>query len=296
MVTVPALLDDGAAWRDPLTRQRGGRPAGPRPFGAAVATVALVDDPLTRRAPAWGVDGLAEAVDPIYAGLIDLGAPASVTAAGGARGEEPPVDLGDIGLDDAVRRYLSEIGRAPLLTAAEEVRLAMAIARGTLLDRLQGELAEEDGRAPDAVVLGLTVYRRLVAGWPLIEAVAAAGGAAGGATGAATRSALFARIIPLSRIDPAALDVVGERLGLPLPEIEQQVQERLVEANLLATLSIATRRLLDAADWPDEATVERALLALGPTLGRRWRTLIDDGQAARATLTEFEPAPRREHG
>jgi RNA polymerase primary sigma factor len=248
----------------------------------AVATVALVDDPLARRAPAWDDAAPAEAIDPIYAGLVDLGAPAAVTAAGGPRGEEPPVDLGDVGLDDAVRRYLSEIGRAPLLTAAEEVRLALAIARGALLDRLQGQLADEDGRSPDAVALGLTLYRRLVAGWPLVEAVAAAGGAPAGGPSAA----LFARVLPLSRLDPAALEVVAERLGLTMPEIEQQLQERLVEANLLATLSIATRRLLDSADWPDEAAVERALLALGPTLARRWRVCIDDGRAARATLTE----------
>jgi RNA polymerase primary sigma factor len=222
--------------------------------------MALVDDPTLRRPLLLGVDDPAETVDPIYAGLVDLGAPANAAAAGGPR----------------------EIGRAPLLTAAEEIRLAMAIARGTLLDRLQGELADEGGRAPDAVALGLTLYRRLVAGWPLIEALAAAGGAPDGAP----RSTLFAQVIPLSRLDPLALEVVGERLGLTMVEIEHQFQERLVEANLLATLSIATRRLLDAAEWPDEAAVERALLALGPALGRRWRTCIDDGRAARATLTE----------
>lgn len=45
---------------------------------------------------------------------------------------------GSTDVDDSVAMYLREIGRAPLLTAAEEVRLAQAIERGKL-ERLRAE-------------------------------------------------------------------------------------------------------------------------------------------------------------
>jgi RNA polymerase primary sigma factor len=43
-----------------------------------------------------------------------------------------PVDLGEVGIDDSVRLYLHDIGRIPLLTAEDEVHLAVTLQSGIL--------------------------------------------------------------------------------------------------------------------------------------------------------------------
>ena len=59
-------------------------------------------------------------------------------------------------MDNAVRVYLREIGRARLLTVDEERQLAKCIEEGKLLDRVQQRWQREHGRTPGAAE---TVYK-----------------------------------------------------------------------------------------------------------------------------------------
>ena len=102
-------------------------------------------------------------VDAAYGALVDLGGEVARETRRAARRADP-ADAGEddpllgVPLDDPVRLYLREIGRAPLLAAADEVRLAQAIARGACLARLAADLGAEPGGAPTPVRLGLALY------------------------------------------------------------------------------------------------------------------------------------------
>ncbi len=80
--------------------------------------------------------------------------------------ETPPVpDLVDVALDDPVRMYLQEIGQVPLLTAAEEVKLAKEMEAGHISraalasDSVPRELRYEHQRY---VEIGINARRHLI--------------------------------------------------------------------------------------------------------------------------------------
>ncbi|MFQ6057802.1 MAG: sigma-70 family RNA polymerase sigma factor [Anaerolineae bacterium] len=69
--------------------------------------------------------------------------------------------------DDPVRMYLREIGRVPLLTAQEEVRLAEAIRRGEMARR---RLRQKEVDAGEITELDREIFEGAMAKWRLAEA------------------------------------------------------------------------------------------------------------------------------
>ncbi len=77
---------------------------------------------------------------------------------------EPTIDLEHEGIDDPVRMYLREIGRVPLLSAAEEVALATMMERGILASRrlmLPNLSHEERVKLEQDIIRGDLARRRL---------------------------------------------------------------------------------------------------------------------------------------
>jgi RNA polymerase primary sigma factor len=102
-----------------------------------------------------------EAVDPVEAAeAVAVEEPPPVRAVSGAAGSSPSSDL--------FRQYLREIGRVPLLTAAEEVELARRVEAGLFAEEKLGSTPDLDSRL--ALDLDTLVVRGRMAKRRLIEA------------------------------------------------------------------------------------------------------------------------------
>ena len=77
--------------------------------------------------------------------------------------EEEEVNLEDIEetLDDPVRLYLREIGRVPLLSAADERVLARRVEKGRRLRLVKGEWLKKVGTTPSAVNIATSLLERI---------------------------------------------------------------------------------------------------------------------------------------
>jgi RNA polymerase primary sigma factor len=231
-----------------------------------------------------------EQIDEVYGALVDLPEHvAEETVAPVQLIEEAVSEVEDdqagVSLDDSVRMYLREIGKVPLLSAAQEVQLAQAIERGDYLDRLYRRLRERDDVEPKPATIGLELYDSLTHGWDLIEFLYAS--TTSETNGAATRSEMLEAVIPISKLTPEAIDQAKAHFGLSDQLLEQRLRERLVEFNTLHRLPGELGPSLDnCAAWPDASAVAQFLEQIGPRLNRRWEELIDDGQAAKKKLTE----------
>jgi RNA polymerase primary sigma factor len=132
--------------------------------------------PATPGEPGDNVGSLAESGDVAGAALASGGGVAVATLA--PDGSPVPVDpaLDDAAnsdvIDDPVRMYLREIGRIPLLTAADERRLALEHASGKHVQMAEAEiLAETERPSQPTDVIKLLLKRLEGQAW-LLEAIA----------------------------------------------------------------------------------------------------------------------------
>jgi len=84
--------------------------------------------------------------------------------------KEPESSLSDIP-DDPVRMYLKEIGRVPLLSSDEEMRLATRMAAADYLSRLREQLQGRQGRTPAEQDVLHQVYVESTASWKSAQAL-----------------------------------------------------------------------------------------------------------------------------
>jgi RNA polymerase primary sigma factor len=84
--------------------------------------------------------------------------------------KEPELSLSDIP-DDPVRMYLKEIGRVPLLSSDEEMRLATRMAAADYLSRLREQLQGRQGRTPAEQDVLHQVYVESTASWKTAQAL-----------------------------------------------------------------------------------------------------------------------------
>lgn len=78
--------------------------------------------------------------------------------------QEPTVELAEVS-DDPVRMYLKEIGRVPLLSSDEEMRLATRMAAAEYLTKVREQLQGREGRQPAEKDVLYQVYQEATIRW-----------------------------------------------------------------------------------------------------------------------------------
>ena len=221
---------------------------------------------------------------------LDDAAPAEALTAGGvaaavvndSRGAAATHEPSSLNLDDPVRMYLREIGRVALLTGDREVELAKAMERGEYLQALRAKLRHRLGGPADADVIGFEIYRSLRVGWPHVIHLMRAADADG--TDDATKC--LRRALPITQLPEEAVAATASRFELTAEALEESLRQRSVEWELLPK---RVRELLDGrADepWPDDDSVMLLLNADLAELARFWERKIQEGEAAKVSLTE----------
>ena len=198
-------------------------------------------------------------------------------------------DLVGVSLDDPVRMYLREIGRVPLLSGDLEVELATAMELGRCLAETRKALQGVMGQEPHWADVCLDIYRRLSAGWPVLQALYAAMYGAGEATKSATIAALTPTLKITDynnphRLTAERLKELAAGLALTPEQVDEAVRLRAIEFQVLPR---RLQSLLDRAPgWPDEAQVRALLEEQGELLDRRYEEQVSRGELAQGRLAE----------
>jgi RNA polymerase primary sigma factor len=199
-------------------------------------------------------------------------------------------DLTDVNLDDPVRMYLREIGRVPLLNGELEVELATAMEQGRYLTETRKALLAETGEEPTSAQICLAIYRKLRAGWPLVQALH--GAMYPDVTDAPCREVLGA-LTPTLRITDEnnpnhltheQLRLLADSLGCAVEQLDESVRFRAVEFQLMPRI---VQRLLDrGGPLPAEERVEALVRERPATLSRQYEDMIGRGEIAQSRLAE----------
>jgi RNA polymerase primary sigma factor len=81
--------------------------------------------------------------------------------------EEPAISLADVS-DDPVRMYLKEIGRVPLLSSDEEMRLATRMSAAEYLSKVHEQLEGRQGAPPAERDVLCHIYAELAQNWKIV--------------------------------------------------------------------------------------------------------------------------------
>jgi RNA polymerase primary sigma factor len=190
-------------------------------------------------------------------------------------------DLSGVSLDDPVRMYLREIGRVPLLSAVREVELSTAMGLGEYIAIVRTQLSSTGGVEPSATEIGMAVWHAFKAGWPLvrdlwelIEPDAPH----------EQFSQAFDRVLPITKVDSAALKTICEKYELTQAELEEHLRLRMVEWDLLPE-SIQSQ-LTPTGSWPSDNAILAMWKQRELRQERRWREIEQSARQAKVALTE----------
>jgi RNA polymerase primary sigma factor len=190
-------------------------------------------------------------------------------------------DLSGVSLDDPVRMYLREIGRVPLLSAVREVELSTAMGLGEYIGTVRAQLSSTGGVEPSATEIGMTVWHTFRAGWPLVrdlwELIEPDGPHE-------QFPQAFDRVLPITKVDSAALKTICEKYELTQAELEEHLRLRMVEWDLLPE-SIQSQ-LTPTGSWPGDNAILAIWKQRELRQERRWREIEQSARQAKVALTE----------
>lgn len=189
-------------------------------------------------------------------------------------------DMVGVSIDDPVRMYLREIGRVALISAEREIELSMAMDLATHVAETRARLSLDGTHQPTATEIGMSIWIGFRVGWPIardlwteIEPEKPA----------AIQDVLN-RVLPVTGVDPDALERIAERYDLTLAELEEQLRVRRVEWALLPE---AIQRVVEIdKPWPSDDAVRELWTKREARQLRAFEQIEIAGKQAKVALTE----------
>ena len=138
--------------------------------------------------------------------------------------------------DDPVRMYLREIGRVPLLTAAEEKTLAQKIEGWRFIEQIKGECPPELGRLPLATGVAIVLLERICRSLPLLETLEKQLGLTSEGSLMERISDSTLRTVLDNGTNPQLLEDIAQSRGEVSNEVEAEVEAELKNLSLAIRL------------------------------------------------------------
>ncbi|WP_226846745.1 RNA polymerase sigma factor RpoD [Dehalogenimonas etheniformans] len=161
---------------------------------------------------------------------------------------DAPLGLLDhIPTDDPVRMYLSEIGRVPLLSGANERILAQRVEQGKRIQEIRSRLKTESGNNPSARGTIICILQELVLAGDTVHLLRKRLGLE---VSSSFKKAFFNPLLRAcfdQEIDPELTKNIAEQLGRTPSEIQQSL------INISLNLELLHRRVLDTI--PEDAEI-----------------------------------------
>lgn len=189
-------------------------------------------------------------------------------------------DMVGVSIDDPVRMYLREIGRVALITGEREIELSMAMDLATYVAETRESLSLEGTHEPTATEIGMSIWIAFRVGWPMarelwteIEP-----------EDPPSIEAVLERVLPVTGVDPKALEKIAKAHDLSNVDLEEQLRLRRVEWALLPE---AIQRVVEVdKPWPSDDSVQSLWEKREARQLRTFEQIEVAGAQAKVALTE----------
>jgi RNA polymerase primary sigma factor len=193
-------------------------------------------------------------------------------------------------VDDPVRMYLHEIGRVPLLTTADEKRLAQQVEIGKRISEIKKYCHKQTGYDPTPIVIMKCMLREIGQAVPLIHGLQKELDIK---PDTSFKRALFnpkLRAAIDNEIDQSITLALSQKFNKPLPEIEPSIialslNSRLLPKELLEQISVKVK--LDEMDkLTEDAAFLKALQPIEAKTQRYFNEMQREAAIAKKHLIE----------